>query len=84
MVNLMKTTVELSDDLLREVQRVARAEGTTMRSLMEEGLRAVLERYRSAREFRLREASVTGSGLRPDFAGRDWAQIRDASYGDRG
>ena len=44
----MKTTVDLPDELLREVQQVARAEGTTMRSLLEEGLRAVLARHLAA------------------------------------
>jgi hypothetical protein len=83
MVTHMKTTVELPDELLREAQRVARAEGTTLRSVLEEGLRAVIARYHSAPQFRLRDASVPGRGLRPDFADADWASIRAASYGDR-
>ena len=37
----MKTTVELPDELLRAAQRTARREGTTVKSLLEEGLRAV-------------------------------------------
>jgi hypothetical protein len=36
----MKTTVE-PDELLRAAQRTARREGTTVKSLLEEGLRAV-------------------------------------------
>jgi hypothetical protein len=83
MVSHMKTTVDLPDDLLREAQQIARAEGTTLKSLMEEGLRAVVSRHRDARRFELEDASVTGRGLRAEFAGADWAAIRDAAYGSR-
>ncbi len=83
MVTHMKTTVELPDELLREAQNVARAEGTTLKSVLEEGLRAVIARYHSAQQFRLRDASVPGRGMRPEFADADWAKIRAASYGDR-
>jgi predicted transcriptional regulator len=77
----MKTTVDLPDELLREAQEIARAEGTTLKSVMEEGLRAVIGRHRRAQRFELRDASVSGRGLRPEFAQADWAAIRDAAYG---
>lgn len=83
MVTHMKTTVELSDELLREVQRVARDEGVSMKSLMEEGLRVVLERHRKAGQFRLRDGSVPGNGLQEDFRDATWEQLRAAAYGDR-
>jgi predicted transcriptional regulator len=83
MVSHMKTTVDLPDELLREAQRIARDEGTTLKSIMEEGLRAVIARHRSALRFRLRDASVTGRGLQSEFADADWSMIRQASYGDR-
>ena len=31
----------------------------------------------------LRDASVDGNGLRPEFRDASWAEIRDAAYGDR-
>jgi hypothetical protein len=77
----MKTTVDIPDELLREAQEIARAEGTTLKSVMEEGLRAVIGRHRRAERFELRDASVPGRGLRPEFARADWAAIRDAAYG---
>jgi predicted transcriptional regulator len=83
MVTHMKTTVEVPDELLSEIQQIARAEGTTMRSLMEEGLRAVIARHQSSRQFAMRDASIGGRGLQPEFAGASWERIRAASYGER-
>jgi hypothetical protein len=54
-----------------------------MRSLMEEGLRAVIARHLAAGRFTLRDASVPGEGLAPAFADATWAQLREAAYGDR-
>jgi hypothetical protein len=44
----MRTTVRLSDDLLRRAKRKALAEGRTLTAVLEEGLRLVLEKDRSA------------------------------------
>jgi hypothetical protein len=79
----MKTMVELPDDLLNEVQALARAEDTTMQALLEEGLRAVIARHRQTRPFTLRDASVPGDGLTAEFSSAGWTQIREAGYGDR-
>ena len=40
----MKTTIELPDDLVRQVRDVARESGVTMRELVVEGLRSELAR----------------------------------------
>lgn len=40
--HIVKTTIEIADDLFERVQRVARKEKTTFRSLTEQGLRIVL------------------------------------------
>lgn len=40
----MKTTVELPDELLRQVRELSRSSGVTMRELMVEGLRSELAR----------------------------------------
>lgn len=86
MVFHMKTTVEIPDPILSAAKETARREGTTLRSLIEEGLRLSLER-RAAREaggFRLRDASVGGEGLRPELQGAPWDRVRALAYGDRG
>ena len=45
MVNHMKTTVEISDELLLKVKRLARERDESMRSLLEEALRRLLDDY---------------------------------------
>ena len=81
----MKTTIEISDAALDEARRVAQREGTSLRALIEEGLRRVLADRRSRRAaFRLRDASFSGEGLSPEFAGESWPAIRDTIYRERG
>ncbi len=75
----MKTTVEISDALLDAARQVAARERTTVRSLIEEGLRHVVGR-RSGAKYRLRDASVSGKGLNPDIEGKGWDAIRDRIY----
>lgn len=80
----MKTTVELPDALLRDAKRVALREKTTLRALIERGLRAVISGHRQGGRFELRRASFRGDGL---VAGRslgDWEAIRDLAYSERG
>jgi hypothetical protein len=81
----MKTTVELSDAALAEARRVAERDGTSLRALIEEGLRRVLAERRTRRSgFRLRRASFKGDGLSPEFEGESWPAVRDAIYKERG
>lgn len=80
----MKTTIDIADAVLREAQRTARAQGTTLRALVEDGLRRVLaERKRTAR-FKLRDRSFGGRGLQAGRAEGDWEEIRRAAYEGRG
>lgn len=79
----VKTTVDLSPELLLEVQQLARQQSRTMKSVLEEGLRAVISRYRQEQRFRLSDASVGGSGLRPSLRDDSWDELRAATYGSR-
>lgn len=84
MVSRMKTTVEIPDPLAEEAKAVARREKTTLRALIEAGLRHVVrDRLRRAR-FQLRDASFGGRGLQPDFGDGDWQRIREAAYEGHG
>jgi hypothetical protein len=80
----MKTTVEIADALAREAKEIAAREGTTLRELIEAGLRSVLRDRRRKAAFRLRDASFGGNGLQPEFRGADWERIREAAYEGRG
>ena len=81
----MKTTIELSDAALIEARRIAEREGTSLRALVEEGLRHVLADRRARRSgFRLRRTTFKGDGLSPEFEGESWPAVRDAIYRERG
>jgi Arc/MetJ family transcription regulator len=76
----MKTTIELPDSLVQQARQVARAEGSTLRALVEEGLQHAL-RVRSRRESKSLDLPVYGgSGLTDAFRDARWADIRDAVY----
>ena len=84
-ISPMKTTIELSDAALDEARRVAAREGTSLRALIEEGLRRVLAERRSRRAgFRLRRVYVRRRRPAPEFAGESWPAIRDSIYRERG
>lgn len=85
--HIMKTTVEIADALAREARQLAARENTTLRELIESGLRAVLRERRERRkraEFRLRDASFGGKGLQREFRDADGERIRAAAYEGRG
>ena len=79
----MKTTIEISDPLLRAARQAARRDGTTLGALVEQGLRLALEECRKTPTFRLRDASVDGHGLQPGAEGLSWDALRALTYGDR-
>jgi hypothetical protein len=75
----MKTTVQIPDSLFKEARKVARKEHTTMKALIEAGLRPVISEHRQHERFKLRKATFKGKGLQPDFEGASWDKLRDAS-----
>jgi hypothetical protein len=84
MVSNMKTTVEIPNALLDETRRIASKEGTTVKALVEEGLRRVLSERKQKGAFRLRKATFKGNGLQPHIAGASWERIRDLIYEGKG
>ena len=80
----MKTTIEISNSLLEEARKLAAKEGTTVRALVEQGLRRVVAERKTRSAFKLRKATFRGEGLQPGAAGTPWEQIRDAIYEGRG
>ena len=66
MVTHMKTTIEISDALFAEARRAAAHDKTTLRALVEEGLRRTLEeRKRNQRPFKLKLVTAGRGGLKP-------------------
>lgn len=84
MVTHMKTTIELPDGLFQEAKRHAETHKTTLKSLVESGLRRVLAEQQEQSPFKLRDGSVAGNGLTPEFQGATWERIRDSIYEGRG
>lgn len=79
----MKTTVEIPDRLLREARATAVRERTTLKALVEEGLRMTLRERKNFKPFRLRDGSYGKGGLRPEL-GNDWSKLRELAYEGRG
>ncbi len=79
----MKTTVEIPDSILEEARRLAAREETTVKALIEEGLRHVISN-KSVEPQELRDASFKGKGLKEEFRDGGWSRIRDAAYEGRG
>jgi hypothetical protein len=82
----MKTTVEIAEDLFARTREVARREGTTFRSLIEEGLQAALAHHEQmiARDYVWPDLSVGGDGLAPELGDGSWEAIRSLIYGGHG
>jgi hypothetical protein len=81
----MKTTVEIASPLLAQAKRVAARDGTTLRALIEEGLRRVLDEQRSApSRFVLQDGSVGGEGMDPAIEAGGWPALRALIYEGRG
>ena len=80
----MKTTIEISDPLLREARKLAEREGVTLRALVERGLRRVVTETKPGAPFKLRRMSLKGKGLQADMRGASWGRLRDLTYERRG
>jgi len=65
----MKTTVEISDVLLRGVRKLAAREGVTPRRLVERGLHSVLAETSGGVPFKLRRARFRASDERRRWPG---------------
>ncbi len=63
---------------------MANRERTTLKALIEEGLRRIVSQHKRRNGFRLRKATFKGKGLQSHLAGASWEQIREVSYEGRG
>ncbi len=83
--HIMKTTIEIADDLFERAQRVAREEKTTLRSLAEQGLRIVLkEKQAKPAQWKWKPVTFRGRGLTDEFKNAPWEKIRAEIYRGHG
>jgi len=80
----MKTTIDLSEALLHEARDVAARQGTTLRAIIEQGLRRVIDEAKRPKSFKLRKVGFGGTGLQREFKDASWEQLRDTIYRGRG
>lgn len=79
----VKTTVEISDDLLKRSHRLAKREGTTLRAILEEGLRLALKARQTRRRPEAFSFPTFGEhGLSEEFSEASWETIRETIYRD--
>ncbi len=80
----MKTTIEIQSELLRKAKETARKERTTLRALVEEGLRSVMaSRAKPRRRRKFRMVTFKGDGLQPGVDLSDWKKVLEICYGER-
>jgi len=76
----MKTTIEITDDLLTRAKRIAQRDGTTVRALVEEGLRQALKEREQPVKREIKPLLTTGGGwLLPPY---DKLGLTQAIYDD--
>jgi hypothetical protein len=85
MVVRVKTTVDIAEAMLKEAKLIAAREGTTLKALVEEGLRHVIdERAHQKTGFRLRDVRYGDSVGAPGIDPNDWMSIKHLVRGAGG
>lgn len=81
----MKTTIEISDMLMREMKELAGQRKTTMRNVIETALRLYLDKQKNAvQEYHFKNHSFKGQGVCEGVQEGDWNYIRNTIYEGRG
>lgn len=78
----MKTTIDIADDLLKRSQQLAKREGSTLRAVLEEGLRLVLKDRRSPGSHPFHFPTFGKGGLSAEFRDADWEKIRTTIHSE--
>ena len=79
----MKTTIEIHDDILIRGKRHAQKTGRSLRAVVEDGLRRVLDPAPVQNRYALPDLRV-GDPSSPDpLEGHAWPEVRELIYEDR-
>ena len=81
-MGIMKTTLDIQDELLARAKQHARRTGRPLRAVVEEGLRQVLSNSAPRRPYRLPDHSVGESGGRDPLESYSWQDLRGVIYGE--
>ena len=76
----VKTTIEISDALLKRARKHAQRRGLTLRALAEEGLRRVLASDQQQARYQLPDRSVGVPGAPNPLESLCWRHLRDEIY----
>ena len=80
----MKTTIDIQDELLARAKQYARKSGRTLRAVVEEGLREVLDGPRNRTQYRLPDFSTGNLGSSDPLESCSWQDLREIIYGRHG
>lgn len=79
----MRTSVDIPDPLMRRAKKLARRRGTTLRQLLLDGLRGMVEQEVPARRHHMRDCSFGKGGLVDGLSWEDSERLDELAYGDR-
>ena len=77
----MKTTLDIPDQILREIKEFSARHGLPMRETVERALRQYLAGAPRKQQFRLKTLTTSGEGL---LKPRSWEEIRALIYEGQG
>ncbi len=78
-VGSMKTTIDITDNLLTEAKLTASQENRTLREIIEASLRKYLAEKKTKSDFELKNKSFSGLGLQAG-ASLDWSDLSEKIY----
>lgn len=80
----VKTTVEIDDELLRRAKIRAAEERSTLRGVLEDALRRLLDEYEERPSgYQMADCSVHGRRIKPEFLPWHWNKVADLVYEER-
>jgi hypothetical protein len=80
----MKTTIDITDPLLAQAKRLAAKRGTTLKALMEQGLRHVVADKAHAAPYQFVPVTDKMPVVPGGYPHMSWEQMRDIIYEGRG